>query len=192
MCADRAPARSTEDGLLSFALDGTVQNWSRGAEFLYGYSETEIAGQPLGRLLPFNEAPKFDGLLHAAIRGEFPQYENAKRIRKDGSSMVVGISRAPIRNEQGEIVGIVESGRALTMNSVENRSEGQLKQTIEQIPMALWTTDLNLRLTLCLGAGLRGAKNRNEELLVKSVHEYLKCHDPHTTPVAQHYDALEE
>jgi PAS fold len=56
--------------------------------------------------------------------------------------------------------------------------------------MALWTTDLNLRLTLCLGAGLRGAKNRNEELLGKSVHEYLKCHDPHTTPVAQHYDAL--
>jgi PAS domain-containing protein len=122
--------------------------------------------------------------------GEFPQYENAKRILKDGSSMVVRISRAPIRNEQGEIVGIVESGRALTMYSVANRSEGQLKQTIEQMPMALWTTDLNLRLTLCLGAGLRGAKNRNEELLGKSVHEYLKCHDPHTTPVEQHYDAL--
>lgn len=180
---------STEDGL-SFALDGTVQNWSRGAELLYGYSETEIAGQPLGRLLPFNDAPKFNGLLHAAIRGEFPQYENAKRIRKDGSSIVVGVSRAPIRNEHGEIVGIVETRRALTMNSVETLSEGQLKQTIEQMPMALWTTDLNLRLTLCLGAGLRGAKNRNEELLGKSVQEYLKCYDPHTTPVAQHFDAL--
>jgi diguanylate cyclase (GGDEF)-like protein len=31
---------------------------------------------------------------------------------------------------------------------------------------------------------------RNEELLGKSVYEYLKCQDPHTTPVVQHYDAL--
>jgi diguanylate cyclase (GGDEF)-like protein/PAS domain S-box-containing protein len=181
---------STEDGLLSFTLDGTVQTWSRGAELLYGYSETEIVGQPLGRLLPSDDAPKFDGLLHAAIQGEFPQYENAKRLRKDGSPILLGVSRAPIRAEQGEIVGIVESARVLSARSSETLSEEQLKQTIEQMPMVLWTTDLNLRLTSCLGAGLRGGKSRNGELLGKSVYEYLKCQDPHTTPIAQHYEAL--
>ena len=43
---------STEEGLLSFALDGTIQTWSRGAERLYGYTEAEMRGQPLARLLP--------------------------------------------------------------------------------------------------------------------------------------------
>ncbi len=42
---------STEDAVLSFALDGTVQTWSPGAQRLYGYAESEIVGQPLTRLL---------------------------------------------------------------------------------------------------------------------------------------------
>jgi diguanylate cyclase (GGDEF)-like protein/PAS domain S-box-containing protein len=180
---------STDDGLLSFALDGTVLTWSRGAKLLYGYRETEIVGQPLERLLPSHDAPAFDGLLHAAIHGAFPQCENAKRVRKDGSSVVVGISRAPIRNDDGEIVGIVESGRALIASSIE-ALEGNLRQAIEQMPIALWTTDLDLRLTSCLGAGLRGGKSRNADLLGKSVYEYLKCQDPHTTPIPQHCEAL--
>jgi diguanylate cyclase (GGDEF)-like protein/PAS domain S-box-containing protein len=180
---------ATEDGLLSFSLDGTVQTWSCGAERMYGYRDVEIVGQPLGQLLPCNEAPKFDGLLHAAIQGDFPQCENSSRIRKDGSSIFLRIIRAPIRNEHGEIVGIVENGKPLAVNSIETISDSQLKQTMEQMPIALWTTDLNLRLTSCLGAGLRG-KNPNEELLGKSVYEYLKCQDPHTTPIVQHLEAL--
>src|ERR1700730_11411399 len=126
---------STEDGLLSFGLDGTVQNWSRGAELLYGFSKTEIVGQLLGRLLPSNQTPGFDGLLHAAIQGEFPQCEHVMRLRKDGSSILVAVTRAPIRNEHGEIVGIVERGKALTSGLAETLSEGQLKQTIDQMPM---------------------------------------------------------
>ena len=34
--------------------------------------KTHRIGQPLARLLPSNAARKFDGLLHAAIPGEFP------------------------------------------------------------------------------------------------------------------------
>jgi PAS domain S-box-containing protein len=37
---------STEDGLLSFSLDGTIQSWSAGAERVHGYAATEITGQP--------------------------------------------------------------------------------------------------------------------------------------------------
>jgi diguanylate cyclase (GGDEF)-like protein/PAS domain S-box-containing protein len=181
---------STEEALLSFGLDGTVQSWSRGAELLYGYCEPEIAGQPLSRLLPSNLSVGFDGLLYAAIQGEFPQCERAIRLRKDGSSVFVAVTRVPVRNEHGEIVGIVERGKAFTAGAAESLGEGQLKRTIDQMPMALWTTDLNLRLTSCLGAGLRSGKIRNEDLLGKSVNEYLKCQDPHTAPIAQHYEAL--
>ncbi len=56
--------------------------------------------------------------------------------------------------------------------------------------MVVWTTDKELRITSCLGAPLRGVKTRNEELIGKSVYEYLKCQDPHTTPIVQHYEAL--
>jgi len=179
---------STEDGLLSFTLDGILQSWSCGAELLYGYSDAEIVGQPLARLLPSNETPRFDGLVHAAIQGDFPQHENAERVRKDGSSIYLGVSRTPIRNEQGDIVAILESAKLRA--ATHRHSEAQLRRILEQMPMVLWTTDGNLGVTSCLGAGFRSGKNRGDDIVGKSVYEYLKCQDPHTTPIAQHYQAL--
>jgi len=64
---------STEDAVLSFALDGTMQTWSPGAQRLYGYAESEVIGQPLSRLLPDGDASAFEGILRAAISGNFPK-----------------------------------------------------------------------------------------------------------------------
>jgi PAS domain S-box-containing protein len=75
---------STEDGLLSFGLDGTVQTWSRGAERLYGYGEEEMRGQPLVRLLPVYEVPSYEGLVHAAIRENFPPARRRNGFARTG------------------------------------------------------------------------------------------------------------
>jgi diguanylate cyclase (GGDEF)-like protein/PAS domain S-box-containing protein len=181
---------STDDAVLSFALDGTLQSWSHGAERLYGYTEPEIVGQPLERLVPPGDAPAFDGLLRAAIAGEFPHLETARRLHRDGATILVRVSHAPVRDEHGHIVGILENGAHVASNSIESAGSTELKLLIEQMPMVVWTTDLNLKVTSCLGERLRGAKVRNEELLGKSVYEYLKCNDPRATPVVQHYEAL--
>ncbi|HEX4380694.1 MAG TPA: sensor domain-containing diguanylate cyclase [Candidatus Acidoferrum sp.] len=192
---------SSEDALLSFALDGTVQTWSPGAQRLYGYAESEIVGQQLARLLPARDAAaaertvehSFDGLLRAAISGHFPHHETSPRLHKDGSAILVRLTHVPIRDENGHLVAILETGAAAAAaspNAVELAGETHLKLLVDQMPMVVWTTDTDLRITSCLGARLRGAKMRNEELLGKSVYEYLKCQDPHTTPVVQHYDAL--
>ncbi|HEY2820063.1 MAG TPA: diguanylate cyclase [Candidatus Acidoferrum sp.] len=181
---------STEDAVLSFALDGTVQTWSPGAQRLYGYSESEIVGQPLARLLPPGDAPAFEGLVRAAISGDFPHHETSPRLHKDGSAIIVRITHVPVRDDNGHIVAILENAAASTSNSIETIGEAHLKLLIDQMPMVVWTTDKELRITSCLGARMRGVKTRNEELLGKSIYEYLKCQDPHTTPVAQHYEAL--
>src|SRR4029077_19808898 len=76
---------STEYGLLSFSLDGTIQSWSGGAEQLYGYAAAEITGRPVTMLLPIYEIPAYEQLLRAAQDGIFACCENAERLRKDGS-----------------------------------------------------------------------------------------------------------
>jgi PAS domain S-box-containing protein len=157
LCAGRgfAGSNSVLNGrwAAQITLDGIVQSWSRGAEFLYGYREAEIVSQPLARLLQSNDPRKFDGLLHAAIRGEFPQCENAERLHKDGSSIFPAVSRAPIRNEHGDIVGFVETAKTRAPSSIKTFDDGNLKEILEQMPMVLWTTNLHLRVTSCLGAG---------------------------------------
>jgi PAS domain S-box-containing protein len=57
---------STEDGLLSFSLNGTNQSWSRGAARLYGYAAAEIIGQLITVLLPIYEVRDCEELLRAA------------------------------------------------------------------------------------------------------------------------------
>jgi PAS domain S-box-containing protein len=151
---------STEAGLLSFALDGTIQVWSRGAERWYGYTEAEIKGQPLSRVLAEQIAPQYEGLIHAAISGEFLQIETTERRHKDGSVIRVSVTRTPVRDANGQIVEILEWGK-----------------------MPAWQA-------YC-GAGLPGSKARPDELLGRSVQEYLKCQDHDTTPMAQHHEALQ-
>ena len=181
---------SIEDAVLSFGLDGTVQTWSVGAQRLYGYAESEAVGQPLARLLPSEDAPAFEGLLRAAISGSFPHHETSPRLQKDGSEILVRLTHTPVRDDHGHIIAIVENGTHAGSNSIEGGGEAHLKLLIDQMPMIVWTTDKELRITSSLGARLRGAKGRNEELVGKSIYEYLKCQDPHTTPVVQHFEAL--
>src|ERR1700719_3680496 len=87
---------STEDGLLSFSLDGSIQFWSRGSERLYGYTEAEAAGQPLTILLPIYEVPGCQEFLRAAKSGTFDCTENTERLRKDGSRIRVALKRAAV------------------------------------------------------------------------------------------------
>jgi PAS domain S-box-containing protein len=181
---------SAEDGLLSFALDGTIRSWSHGSERLYGYTEAEMTGQPMTRLCHVQEVPRYDGLLRAALAGEFPHCENVERRHKDGAILRVRVNRTPIRDERDEIVEILESGTAFSSHQREISNHEELRQIAEQMPMILWTTDRDLRLTSHCGSALRGTRLRADELVGRSVQEYLKCQDQYTTPMAQHYEAL--
>jgi diguanylate cyclase (GGDEF)-like protein len=69
-------------------------------------------------------------------------------------------------------------------------AEAQLPLLLEQMPAVLWTTDRTLRFTSNWGVGLVEAKIKPGELVGQTIHEYLKCQDPHAAPVAQHTQAL--
>src|SRR5215475_4709577 len=182
---------SSDEAILTFALDGTIQTWSRGADKLYGYPAAEMIGRPLAHLFHGHEAPTYEGLIHAAISGEFPHCENTDRRHKDGTILRVSVRHTPIRNDRGEIVEILESGSAFSSGIDTNAGTDQLCPLLEQLPMILWSTDRDLRITFHGGAALPGVKWKPGELNGRSVQEYLKCQDHYTTPLAQHYEALQ-
>src|SRR5437879_7190314 len=134
---------STEDGLLSFSLDGLIQSWSRGSERLYGYTEAEAAGQPLTILLPIYEVPGWEEFLRTAKIGSFDCSENVERLRKGGSRIPVALKRAAIRDEAGAVIGIVETASERDWHAESPAADGQLRSLVEQMPAILWTTDQN-------------------------------------------------
>jgi diguanylate cyclase (GGDEF)-like protein/PAS domain S-box-containing protein len=180
---------STEDGLLSFSLDGLIQSWSRGSERLYGYTEAEAVGQPLTILLPIYEIPACEELFRAANEA-FDCSENVERLRKDGSRIRLELKRTLIHDENGAVTGIVETASIRGWQAEASAADGQLRSLMEQMPAILWTTDQHLRITSNWGSEFGPAKIKPGELVGRTLYEYLKCQDRHVAPIAQHAEAL--
>jgi diguanylate cyclase (GGDEF)-like protein/PAS domain S-box-containing protein len=185
-----AVLHTSDDGIFSYALDGTIQLWGQGAQQLYGYAEREIVGAPVTRLLPPESVPASEALLCAAIRGEFPRCEVAERVHKKGKVLKVRVQRAAVRDSQGRVAAILERTQTVLQGTSQEPDDGHLRMMAAQMPVALWTTDRDLRITSYCGVGLRAARVRAEKLVGQSIFEYLKCHDPHLAPIAQHYETL--
>ncbi len=171
---------SAEDAILGIALDGSIELWSRGAERMYGYTSDEVRGQSLVALLPIYEVPAMEAVLAAARNQKIAESETVDRLHKLGSKLSVAVRRTIIRDEQGMVTGILETGRPVHQKVEDTASETQLRLLVEQMPVLLWTTDQHLRITSNWGSGLQHSEIHAGNLVGRSVSEYLKCPDTNT------------
>lgn len=181
---------SPEDVILSVSRDGNIETWSRGAECIYGYTAQEMAGQPLSCLVPLHEWPGLKNIFSEAGSTGPGSSEATERLHKNGSRIFLRVKRAFIRDEQGNVTGFLERARALNSCGADPLAEAPLRSTIEQMPGLHWTTDQNLRITANWGKDLVSSKILPDAFVGRSVCEFLGCADRHTTPIAEHYEAL--
>jgi diguanylate cyclase (GGDEF)-like protein/PAS domain S-box-containing protein len=186
---------TTEDALLTLTPDGTIETWSRGAEQLYGYSGDEMIGQQLARLLPELEGAVRQTLSGSESTGAVDLSETIERLHKNGARICVFVKRAAIRGADGKITGTLERGwglnRTAALKASDTPGEAQLRMLIEQLPVVLWTTDRELRITSNWGSGFQGSKIGPGALVGKTLFEYTRCQDSKATPIAQHHEALQ-
>jgi diguanylate cyclase (GGDEF)-like protein/PAS domain S-box-containing protein len=181
---------SAEDAILGIALDGSIEMWSRGAERLYGYTAAEAMGLSLVSLLPICEVPGLQAALEAAREGKTVDCRVIERLHKTGSKVRVAVTQTIMRDEQGAVTGILESGRAVQQKTEDTASETQLRLLVEQMPVLLWTTDRQLRITSNWGSGLRHSEIHAGDLVGRTVAEYLKCPGTNRAAMTHHYTAL--
>lgn len=85
---------------------GRIERWNPAAERMFGWSEDEV----LGRTAPwFPEGREEEGKLYrsAILRGDRFANVEAVRVRKDGTSLTVSLSGAPITDDGGLAVGVM-------------------------------------------------------------------------------------
>jgi diguanylate cyclase (GGDEF)-like protein/PAS domain S-box-containing protein len=181
---------SAEDAIVGIALDGSIGLWSKGAEQLYGYSASEVRGHSAAHLVPLYEVPALEDMLLAARRGSLGASESVERLHKDGSRLSVTVKRAPLRNEHGEVTGILETGRRAGRTTKEMAADRHLRLLAEQMPVILWATDQNLRITSNWGLAWPSTAAEAGEMVGRTVFEYLQCEDTNKSAMAYHYAAL--
>jgi diguanylate cyclase (GGDEF)-like protein len=90
-----------------------------------------------------------------------------------------------------EVTGILERARAHTACGADPLAERPLRAMIEQMPGLYWATDQNLLITSNWGKALASSNIPPDAFVGRSVCEFLGCADRHTTPIAEHYAALQ-
>ena len=123
---------SSDDAIITRSLKGLVTSWNPGAEALYGYSEDEAVGQEWGLTITEEGRPEEDEKLQRALAGKHVEHYETRRVRKDGSLIDVSVTISPLRNSEGEVIGVSTIARDITERK---RFEAQLKHLANNDPL---------------------------------------------------------
>jgi PAS domain S-box-containing protein len=135
----------SDDAIIASTLGGIVTNWNPAAERLYGYSSQEILGKSGTLLAPEDRASQMEAVLVRVRDGETVEHLETTLVRKDATVVPVSLTIAPIRAEDGTIVGVctihrdvTERGRAFDVAQrmeaiVESSDDAIIALTLEGI-----------------------------------------------------------
>jgi two-component system cell cycle sensor histidine kinase/response regulator CckA len=170
---------SSADGIVGKSLDGTVTSWNAAAEQIFGYTEAEMVGQSILRLIPEELHGTERALLDSIARGERVDFSEAERITRDGRRIFVALSVSPIRDGSGHVIGASSIKRDITG---KKQAEEALLQSQERLQLALkaarmgtWRWDvrtnaLNWDQGLHQLYGLDGTSIETYEAFIRLVH----------------------
>jgi PAS domain S-box-containing protein len=124
-----AVVESSNDAIITKALDGAITGWNRAAERLFGFSATEAIGNHIDIIVPPDRRAEVREILDRIARGEEIEHYETLRLHKDGREVHVSLSVSPIRSSAGEIVGASKIARDISESKMTQKA---LNQEIEE------------------------------------------------------------
>jgi PAS domain S-box-containing protein len=127
-----AIVESSDDAIIGKTLDGTITNWNKGAEKLYGYSTDEAVGHPISILVPSDRPNEVPEILQRLRRGQSLDHYETVRVAKDGRLLDVSLTISPITDSEGNITGASTIARDIIKRK---RAEEELRRAYEELDL---------------------------------------------------------
>ncbi len=105
---------NAQDAIIGEDLKGNIVTWNKGAEMLFGFTAAEIVGRNVRILLPAGIRDDIDEVIAKIRLGEIVKPSETERITREGRRITVIISRSPIKNHLGTLVGLSAVAHDLT------------------------------------------------------------------------------
>jgi PAS domain S-box-containing protein len=109
-----AIVESSDDAIISKTLEGVITSWNRGAQRIFGYTESEMVGASIFQLIPEEKQDEEPQILARLKQGELVENYETMRVTSDGRLVDISLTISPIRDKTGAITGISKIGRDIS------------------------------------------------------------------------------
>lgn len=113
---------TSHDSIITIDLDLEITSWNKAAEELYGYPASEAIGNKLTTLtLPKDFHRLLDKIEKIKKDKEIEVFES-ERVGKNKAHMILEVVVSPVKDEDGEIVGVSTIARDLTARRLSEKA----------------------------------------------------------------------
>lgn len=109
----KALVRASPLAITAYDPNGIVGIWNEAAAKIFGWSEAEVVGRVLP-IVPDEGQADWLEIRDRVISGEAIAGQEVTRRRRDGSSIDISLSTAPMRDAGGQVVGIMAALEDIT------------------------------------------------------------------------------
>jgi PAS domain S-box-containing protein len=136
-----AIVESSDDAILSHALNGAIETWNRAASRIFGYRNEEIIGRSVDILFPAERAEQPD-LLQRLRGGVSIEHIHTNALAKNGVAVPVSLSISPVLTPDGEMIGVARIIRDLSFQQRAERDVFRLAAIVDSSEDAIISKDL--------------------------------------------------
>jgi PAS domain S-box-containing protein len=117
-----AIVESTAESIIGTTIDGRIASWNAGAERLYGYAPKEAIDQHISLLIPPELRERENIFLAQAGQGESTPSAESVRVHKNGKKIDVFLTASPMRNGQGDVIGVSTIAHDITERKLAEKA----------------------------------------------------------------------
>jgi PAS domain S-box-containing protein len=122
------------DLVVSMDLNGQITSWNRAAETMSGFMAAEVRGKTLSSLCAEEHRQAMDALMRQISSGKKVENAELPLLTREGREIPIAWNSAPLRDDQGKVVGTVAVGRDLTER---RRMEAKLLQSSKMVSLGV-------------------------------------------------------
>jgi PAS domain S-box-containing protein/diguanylate cyclase (GGDEF)-like protein len=105
---------ASPDALVITDGDGRCTHWNPTATRMFGWTATDMVGQPLSRLVAGDDQLALARVLGEAATGRAVRWPDATWVSSSGASCCVDVTVGPIEDVDGQVLGLVALARDVT------------------------------------------------------------------------------
>ena len=115
------------DAVVAADPDGIIRFWNPGAERIFGHAAADAIGRSLDLIIPERLRQRhWDGFRHTMATGQSRYGEgemlSVPALRRDGATISVEFTIAPLKSDDGRMAGIIAIMRDATTRFEEMRA----------------------------------------------------------------------